>query len=139
VVAGLQLREEVRVDVDCDPDLAVVTNRELVEQALMNLAENAAKQTVKGVIVLSAHAHTDGRVELAVADSGPGIPASERSKIFDRFYRADGDGTTGFGLGLAIVRAVAEALQGELVVDSTVDVGTRFTLTLPRSARLVPQ
>jgi PAS domain S-box-containing protein len=140
IAGGLRLADGVRVEIDCAPDLAVLTNRELVEQAIMNLAENAAKQTRKGTIALGARALADRLVELAVTDTGPGIPAAERSKVFQRFYRANGDGdgaVAGFGLGLAIVRAVAEALDGELELDSNFGEGTTVRLRVPGAARLV--
>jgi two-component system, OmpR family, phosphate regulon sensor histidine kinase PhoR len=137
VADGLKLRDGVEVEVECDDDLAALTNRELVEQAVINLAENAAKQTRKGRIVLSGHALSNRFVELAVADSGPGIPAAERAKVFDRFYRSDGEGAPGFGLGLAIVRAVSDALEGELELDSAVGVGTTVRLRISGAARLV--
>jgi signal transduction histidine kinase len=137
VTHGLNLAEGVRVEVACDPDLAMLTNRELVEQALINLAENAAKQTREGTIVLGAQLLPDRVVELTVADTGPGIAASERSQVFQRFYRGADDGVGGFGLGLAIVRSVAEALDGELELDSTVGVGTTVRLRVPGAARLV--
>jgi two-component system phosphate regulon sensor histidine kinase PhoR len=134
---GLKLADGVDVEVACDADLAMLTNRELVEQALINLAENAAKQTRKGKIALGAQVLADRFVEFTVADTGPGISAPERAKVFQRFYRADGDGTSGFGLGLAIVRAVADALDGELELDSTLGEGTTVRLKVPGAARLV--
>ena len=139
VAAGLKLAAKVRVQVDCDENLAMVTNRELVEQALMNLAENAAKQTSEGSVVLSASERSDGRVELAVSDTGAGIAAAERSKVFQRFYRSEANGVAGFGLGLAIVREAAEALGGDLELDSAVGTGTTVRLRLPGAARLVEQ
>lgn len=139
VAAGLQLAAKVRVEVDCDEDLAMLTNRELVEQALMNLAENAAKHTSEGSVVLSAHEQPDRRVELAVSDTGGGIAAAERSKVFQRFYRSEANGAAGFGLGLAIVREAAEALGGDVELDSAVGAGTTVRLRLPGVVRLVEQ
>jgi PAS domain S-box-containing protein len=134
---GLRAPSGVEVVVDCPEHLAVVTNRELVEQAVVNLAENAAKHTTTGRIVLGAREVPQGVVELSVSDTGGGIPASERPRVFERFYRADANGSVGFGLGLAIVRAVADALQGELELDSTVGSGTTIRLRLLRAASLV--
>ncbi len=139
VGAGLQLAADVRVEIDCDEDLAMLTNRELVVQALMNLAENAAKHTSEGSVVLSAHEQPDQRVELAVSDTGAGIAAAERSNVFQRFYRSKGNGAAGFGLGLAIVREAAEALGGDVELDSAVGVGTTVRLRLPGVVRLVEQ
>src|SRR4030095_15915435 len=99
---GLKLADGVDVEVACDADLAMLTNRELVEQALINLAENAAKQTRKGKIVLGAQVLADRFVEFAVADTGTGILASERGKVFERVSRGAGAGSSGFRLRPAI-------------------------------------
>lgn len=135
--AALRLAARVELDVECPVDLAVVTNRELVEQAIVNLSENAAKQTTSGRIGLSAREGDDQMVEIAVLDTGPGIPAADRPRVFERFYRADADGRPGFGLGLAIVRAVADVLGGEVQLDSAVGVGTIFRFRIPRAASIV--
>jgi PAS domain S-box-containing protein len=126
----------VRVEVDCDPTTAVVTNRELIEQALMNVAENAAKYTKEGRISLEARL-LDGAAELAVSDTGPGIPVGEHPLVLERFYRAAPNGSDGFGLGFAIVSSAMEALGGELELDSKVGSGTRVTLRFPQPASLV--
>jgi signal transduction histidine kinase len=115
------------VQVRCGPDVAVIANRPLLEQALANVSENAAKYT-SGDIVLSAQGG-NGRVTIEVADEGPGIPPTHRAHLFERFYRADDVGT-GFGLGLSIVHAAVEALGGELELDSGAS-GTRVSITLP--------
>ena len=137
VGAWLRLSSSVELVVDCPEDLAVLTNRELVEQALVNLAENAAKHTKTGRIALTAREVAGGFVELSVADTGPGIAASEGPRIFERFYRTDGNGSSGFGLGLAIVRAVADALEGEVELYSTLEAGTVVRLRIPNAATLV--
>ena len=135
--AGLRVQAGVEVVSDCPGDLAVVTNRELVEQAVVNLAENAAKQTESGRIVLSGADLGGGKVEIAVSDTGPGIPPADRSRIFDRFYRSDADSRPGFGLGLAIVRAVSDALDGELELESEVGGGTTIRIRLRKGAAMV--
>lgn len=135
--AGLHLSPSVTLEIDCPDDLAVVSNRPLLEQALVNLAENAAKQTTTGRVVLKARVGAASTVELIVADTGPGIPASAQSRIFERFYRADESGSQGFGLGLAIVRSVAEALDGELELSTAPGAGTSVTLRIPNAASMV--
>lgn len=137
VGAGLAVSGGVQLEIDCPKELGVLTNRELVEQAVVNLAENAAKHTESGRITLSAKELADGAVEIAVADTGSGIAAAERPRVFERFYRADADGVPGFGLGLAIVRAVAEALEGELELDSTSGAGTVIRLRIPKAATML--
>jgi PAS domain S-box-containing protein len=136
IASGLTLSSGVELVVDCSADLAVLTNRELVEQAVANLVENAAKQTSSGLIALSA-GETDGeRVEISVTDTGRGIPAADRPRVFERFYRVDADGP-GFGLGLAIVKEAVDALGGEIELDSTPGVGTVVRLRIPRIASIV--
>ena len=134
---GLRLAAEVELEIDCPHELAVLTNRELVEQAVTNLAQNAAKLTRAGQVVLGARTSDGEMVEITVTDTGPGIPAVDRPRVFERFFRGDPDGTPGFGLGLAIVRAAAVALRGELELDSTVGAGTIVRLRIPRAANMV--
>jgi signal transduction histidine kinase len=107
-----------------------------VEQALLNVADNAAKYTTEGRISLSARA-VDGAIEIVVADTGPGIPADEQSQIFDRFYRGSANGAPGFGLGFAIVRSAVEALDGELELSSSEASGTTVVFRLPRAASMI--
>jgi signal transduction histidine kinase len=135
--SGLNLAPSVELEVECPADLAVVTNRELVERAVVNLSENAAKQTSSGRIVLSAGDADGERVEISVADTGPGIPAADRPRVFERFYRVEGDGRAGFGLGLALVAAAVDALGGEVDVDSRLGAGTTVRLRIPRVASIV--
>jgi two-component system, OmpR family, phosphate regulon sensor histidine kinase PhoR len=122
------LSPEGAVEVSCAQDLAAITNRPLLEQAIVNLGQNALKHA-PGRVVLSAHQH-DGTVRIDVRDHGPGIDPEETALVFDRFYRRDEAG--GFGLGLAIVREAVEAIGGELELDSGPD-GTRVSISLPRA------
>jgi signal transduction histidine kinase len=126
----------VITEVHCPPDAAVFANRELLDQAVQNVAENAAKYTETGKISLVAGVD-DGRAEISVQDTGPGIPADEQERVFERFYRGQGAGASGSGLGLAVVRAAVEALGGEVELDSTVGEGTTVRIRLPRGASLV--
>jgi PAS domain S-box-containing protein len=134
-VARLRVVPGVEVVVDCGREVAVVTNRELLEQAVANLAENAAKHTSAGRIVLGA-AEREGGVEITVTDTGSGIAAAERSRVFDRFYRGPVDKDAGFGLGLAIVGAATDALGGEIELHSSAGAGTVVRLWLPNAASL---
>jgi PAS domain S-box-containing protein len=134
-VARLRVVPGVEVEVDCGREVAVVTNRELLEQAVANLAENAAKNTSAGRIILGA-AERDGGVEITVSDTGRGIAGAERSRVFDRFYRGPVDKEAGFGLGLAIVGAATDALGGEIELESSVGAGTVARVWLPNAASL---
>ena len=124
----------VRLEVSCDPDLAVFANRTLVEQALGNLASNAAKHTHDGSIWLRGVAASNGWVSLEVADTGPGIAPDAQPRATERFYRSGG--AEGFGLGLAIATESARVVGGRLEVDSEPGRGTTARIVLP-SAQVV--
>jgi signal transduction histidine kinase len=84
---------------------------------------------------LSAHAATDGVTTIAVADEGPGIPAHEAQRVFERFYRTDGARTAragGTGLGLAIARWIVDAHGGAIRVEPRDPSGCRIVVELPR-------
>ncbi len=104
-----------------------------LSQLLLNLAQNALAATEESGrpprITLTARA-TEGAVCLEVEDNGVGIPAAESEKIFDLFYSTRKGGT---GLGLAVVRRIAADHGGTIEVESTVGVGTRVRVTLPRA------
>jgi signal transduction histidine kinase len=122
-------------------EATVQADEDRLTLALDALIENAVHHTdVNGRIELSASRGDDG-VILAVTDSGPGIPEAEISRIFGRFSRVDAgrSRTTadGFGLGLAVVKAIAEAHHGAVEVRSTVGKGSTFELQLPMSNAVV--
>ena len=134
----LDLAEEVRplegvaVEVDCPPDIVAAVNRDLLEQALRNLSENASKHTRAGRIVLrGAAVGTDVRVE--VEDTGSGMSAETQRHVFDRFYRGQDRDAEGFGLGLAIVRQAVRSLGGRVEVESAPGEGTRVAIVLERA------
>jgi signal transduction histidine kinase len=129
VADDLRPRDGVAVEVDCPPGLAASINRDLLEQALRNLGENAAKHTSAGHVVLRAYAEGKGlRVE--VEDTGIGMSADTQRHVFDRFYRASDRDAEGFGLGLAIVRQSVRTLGGRVELDSALGKGTRVRLVL---------
>jgi two-component system sensor histidine kinase KdpD len=112
----------------------------LVEQALFNVLENAAKFSPAGAAIDVRAARSDGKLVVDVRDRGPGIPEEERRKVFDLFYRAArGDRTPrGSGLGLTIVRGLIGAHQGRveaLAGDDGVGTTIRITLPLPEPPR----
>jgi signal transduction histidine kinase len=112
---------------------------ELFERAVANLVDNALKFCPSGSTVSLAASSHDGKIEVCVADDGPGIPAADLPQLFDRFYQsrqtvapATGDG--GRGLGLAIVKRIAELHGGDVRVESRLGAGTRVTIELPAAA-----
>jgi signal transduction histidine kinase len=136
VRAALRPAPGVRIDVQCPPELAVITNRELVEQALLNVAENSAKYTSEGQITLAARPLDEG-AEIVISDTGPGIPRQEHGHVMERFYRGARDDSAGFGLGFAIVRSAIEALDGDLDLDESEGGGTVVRIRVRRAATVV--
>jgi len=97
-----------------------------------NLVDNAVRHAGRNGRVRVQVAAGDDGVILRVDDSGPGIPAAERARVFDRFYRRSGEGTVGSGLGLAIVRAIAERHAATVRLDDSPLGGLRAEVVLPR-------
>jgi signal transduction histidine kinase len=132
VAADLTPAPDVRVEIDCSPELALVASRELASHLLGNLASNAAKFTARGRILFRARPAGESEVTIEVEDTGPGIGASEQRRVFERFYRGSaGEAGSGVGLGLAIAKAATDALGGSLEIASTPGEGTTMTVTLP--------
>jgi signal transduction histidine kinase len=113
-------------------DVALETDKGLVERVLTNLVGNAVKFTMEGSITLDV-SETDGMVSFVVRDTGPGIPAGELPHLTKEFHRAGGSTSSlqGTGLGLAISDEIARTLGGRLEITSEVGVGSSFTLTIP--------
>jgi signal transduction histidine kinase len=133
-VAGFTLhQEEVTVVTRAERQLPRVRgDRERLRQVLQNLLENAVKYSRVGEEIDVRAWQENGRVRVAVADTGPGIPREQQGLIFERFGRANvGLGKPGTGLGLFIARSIAEAHGGRLTVESTSGEGATFTLELP--------
>jgi two-component system OmpR family sensor kinase len=112
--------------------VVVVGDPERLAQVAHNLVRNALAHTPPGTEV-RVSAGSDGAMGfMRVADNGPGIPAAEASRVFDRFYQADRSRSgAGTGLGLAIVRAIAEALGGSAEVSPTPGRGATLTVRIP--------
>jgi two-component system, OmpR family, sensor histidine kinase TctE len=108
-----------RVDIDADPFL--------LREMLNNLLDNAIRYTHPGGQVTVRVGFDAGRPRVSVEDNGPGIPETERSRVFERFYRVLGTGTEGCGLGLAIVREIAQSHGAEVKLASAID-GTGTTV-----------
>jgi two-component system, OmpR family, sensor kinase len=118
-------------ELDVSAERAVVAGSpDELHRLALNLMENAIKHTPPGTHVRAAVQHDNGHVVLTVADDGPGIPDELRDRIFERFARGDGDRGGSFGLGLSIVRAVAESHHGTVTLDPEAG-GARFVVTLP--------
>jgi signal transduction histidine kinase len=108
----------------------IVSDGDRVLQIITNLLSNAFRWTPDGGSVGLELSATDGSVYVGVADSGPGIPPSERERIFRPFWSRGGT-----GLGLAIARELAAALGGRISLESSAETGSRFELMLPTRPR----
>ena len=118
-----------------DPNLMVRADREKTQQIVLNLITNGAKYTNPGGRVTVSSEGRNGSVHVSVSDTGPGIPERMLTHIFEPFVQLDrrlNQPREGVGLGLTISRDLARAMGGDLVVDSTLGVGSTFTLVLPR-------
>ncbi|MEU0721807.1 ATP-binding protein [Streptomyces lavendulocolor] len=130
--AGITLRTElddVRVDGDAIRLRQIVTNQ----------LTNALKFVPQGGTVTLTLRQEDGWAELQVADTGPGIPAEDLPRIFDRFFRSRTARADGSGIGLAVVAELAAAHGGTITADSTPGHGTTFTTRLPAGVRAHPR
>ncbi|WP_337188606.1 PAS domain S-box protein [Phenylobacterium sp.] len=121
---------------EATPDLphAVMMDGDRLRQTLINLVGNAVKFTEAGGVTLSIGEAAPGVVSVAVSDTGPGLDAEAQAVLFQRFTQIDGSMTRrhgGTGLGLAICRGIAEAMGGEIAVESAPGRGATFRLTLP--------
>ncbi|NEU14037.1 response regulator [Methylobacterium sp. BTF04] len=115
------------------PDLVVATDPSMLQRILQNLVSNAIRYTRRGGVLVAVR-RRGGLCRVEVIDTGCGIAAAEHALVFDEFFRGgtDGDGgEPGLGLGLSIVRRMAQALDHSLGLDSRLGRGTRMSLTLP--------
>jgi len=119
----------------CPSGLVARADRMKTEQIVLNLLSNAVKFTPPGGRVMVGCEAADDHVLVVVRDTGLGIPADKQAAIFEPFVQLGRTLTSfqeGTGLGLAISRDLARAMGGDVTVESAVDVGSTFTLTLPR-------
>ncbi|HEX3865834.1 MAG TPA: MHYT domain-containing protein, partial [Gemmatimonadaceae bacterium] len=129
-------RIELRVDdVNLDEHY-VQSDRQRLKQVLLNLVANAIKyNTDCGYASVACEPFGDGRVRIVVTDSGPGIPPEKVGRLFTAFDRlgAEQTGVEGTGLGLTLSKRLAEAMGGDVGVQSYVGIGSTFSITLPRA------
>jgi signal transduction histidine kinase len=142
VRAGVSLQVRAAHEAGAPAPVALL-DVELFERAVANLIDNALKFCPAGATITLAAEVRGGHVEVSVADSGPGIAASDQAHLFDRFYQsrrsvAPATGEGGKGLGLAIVKRIAELHGGDVSVRSAPGAGTCVTLRLPRAGQDAP-
>jgi two-component system, OmpR family, phosphate regulon sensor histidine kinase PhoR len=125
--------KQIEVGVFCDEDLRVTMNPPLLEQAIVNLVDNAIKYSEPGCKIQILAEKTESETVIRVIDSGRGIPREHLDRIFERFYRVDKARSRklgGTGLGLAIVKHIVNAHSGRMSVESRIGAGSTFTIHL---------
>ncbi len=117
------------------PDtLTILGDRDMLQQAVSNLLDNAIKFSPAGGVIRLEAAQMERHVRISVADRGPGIPEADRARAAERFFRGEqARSTPGYGLGLALVQAVASLHEGSLVLADAAP-GLRATISLPAMA-----
>ncbi len=127
---------QMHLHVDCDENLRTRLDPDLMEQAIVNLVDNAVKYSDQpGTISIRAEVVED-HVLISVQDTGRGIEAHHIPRLFERFYRVDKSRSRsqgGTGLGLAIVKHIARFHDGQVTVMSKLDEGSQFTIQIPWS------
>lgn len=136
LVGSLAEQRRIAVTVTDCAGIVVLADRQRLTQILLNLLGNAVKYNREGGRVTVVAAGGDaGRVRIAITDSGAGIPADKLALLFTPFERlgAEQSDVEGTGLGLALAKGLAEAMNGAITAESVVDRGSTFTLDLPLS------
>ena len=129
-------QKEIRVSLDCPPDVAAFVDTDRMKQILTNLLDNAVKYTGHGGrIQIGVTVRSNQEIQVCIEDTGVGIPDTDVNLIFDRFHRATDSksgSVGGIGLGLPIVKNLVELHGGRIWAESEVGKGSRFYLTLKR-------
>jgi two-component system phosphate regulon sensor histidine kinase PhoR len=126
--------KQIMVAVTCEEGLSAKMDAELMEQAVVNLLDNAIKYSPAGSRIEVEARRSQREIRIHVRDQGMGIPSRHLPRLFERFYRVDkarSRNMGGTGLGLAIVKHIIQAHGGQVTVQSTQQRGSRFTLHLP--------
>lgn len=129
-----EVREWRSTNEDATGDLEVIADANRLKQVLLNLIDNAVKYSDAGSLVTVALKKIEDKGIIEVWDKGRGIPLSQQSRIFERFYRIDearNRATGGAGLGLSIVKSLVEGMGGSVKVRSKLNEGSAFTVILP--------
>jgi two-component system phosphate regulon sensor histidine kinase PhoR len=126
--------KSIRMELVCEPDMEAEINNALLEEAVINLIDNAIKYSEPGSRIRIKAVPRGEQVVITVQDWGSGIPREHLSRIFERFYRVDkarSRSLGGTGLGLAIVKHIVQAHKGNITVESTPAQGSTFAIHLP--------
>jgi two-component system phosphate regulon sensor histidine kinase PhoR len=129
--------KKIRIDLDCEKDATAIFDPALIEQAVVNLLDNAIKYSDSQSSITLKSQQQNSEVIISVEDHGIGIAQKHLPRIFERFYRVDkarSRNMGGTGLGLAIVKHIAQAHGGHVSVESKLGEGSLFSIHLPQNA-----
>jgi signal transduction histidine kinase len=118
----------IDVSIDVPPNTVVTADRDMLRRAVLNLVLNAVDAMPQGGELVVTSYHNGGRLELEIADSGPGLSQEQLDRVFEPFYTTK---STGTGLGLSIVQRIAEAHGGRVTALNCPQGGAAFTIELP--------
>lgn len=119
-----------RIKLALEPGLTLHGSRDLLFQMVSNLLDNAVKFSPPGGVIRLAAGRRERALEVWVEDQGPGVPAEERGRVFERFYRSPGSAAPGFGLGLSLVQAIAEQHRASVLLEDAAP-GLRAKVRFP--------
>ena len=133
-------RQEIVTQLHAESD-RVLADQRRTSQVLANLIANASKYSPEETKITVSSATREGFVRITIADEGPGIPADEQTRLFQRFFRSREvrDQAGGLGLGLTICRAIVHAQGGEIGIESAPGRGTSVHFTLPKARQLTEE
>ena len=129
-------KQNIDINLDCEKDTTALLDPALIEQAVVNLLDNAIKFSEPGSTIHVKSHHQGNEMILSVQDQGIGIAQKHLPRLFERFYRVDkarSRSMGGTGLGLAIVKHIAQAHGGHVTVDSKLGEGSHFSIHLPQN------
>jgi signal transduction histidine kinase len=131
VTATAQLDGTAEFELSCPPGVSVTTNRDLLEQALINVSRNAVRYTEDGRVEIAVRRRAvDGALTIDVRNAGSRIGLEDQARVFERYFRAPTCSGDGLGLGLAIAKQAVEAVGGTIELESRPGSGTTVRLTL---------
>jgi two-component system phosphate regulon sensor histidine kinase PhoR len=126
--------KNITLNIECPKDITAMVDPILMEQAIINLVDNAVKYSHENKTIAIMVSTTDTTREIVIKDNGWGIDKEHLSKIFNRFYRVDRARSRhegGTGLGLAIVKHIVQYHRGNIDVQSKKNIGTSFKISIP--------
>lgn len=122
-----------------DPSLEVSVDESLMQQALINLLDNAIKHTQRDSTIKVTAQSSQDDVVISISDNGPGIPDKDKARVFDKFQRGENSQVEGTGLGLAICKGIVSAHGGRIWIEDGPSGGTVFKIALPREKNSTTQ